>query len=181
MIWQLFTFYEVKLCPTDSIQTQIFFIYSQTLFVFFPCMSRKVSMVVLFMLFIVVKKGWSLKMCEWNGGGDFLTPRTKMLCNRSKPALPSVHMDLWENKRVNERTRWSILEADVVNECPPGVTDFVAALEVTGGLGWSSGQAFRNLLVFFIYEGVMLWNSLSSVFVVFCFLCFFWTKRENVN
>ncbi len=43
-----------------------------------------------------------------------------------------------------------------MNECPPGVTDFVAALEVTGGLGWSSGQAFRNLLVFFIYEGVML-------------------------
>ncbi len=164
MIWQLFTFYEVKLCPTDSIQTQIFF--DSSLY-FFPCMSRKVSMVVLFMLFIVVKKGWSLKMCEWNGGGDFLTPRTKMLCNSSKPALPSVHMDLWENKRVNERTRWSILEADVVNECPPGVTDFVAALEVTRGLGWSSGQAFRNLLVFFIYEVVMLWNSLSLL----CLLC----------
>ncbi len=111
-------------------------------------------------------------MCEWNGGGDFLTPRTKMLCNSSKPALPSVHMDLWENKRVNERTRWSILEADVVNECPPGVTDFVAALEVTGGLGWSSGQAFRNLLVFFIYEGVMLWNSLSLPCCVCCVLFF---------
>ncbi len=53
MIWQLFTFYEVKLCPTDSIQTQIFF--DSSLY-FFPCMSRKVSMVVLFMLFIVVKK-----------------------------------------------------------------------------------------------------------------------------